>query len=105
MKESSLKENTKPSAKGILSKYANPELQKEEGSAWERAIDEKYGIICKMLDEAIDDMENGRAQTIEEAWEEIDFPYFSIKSCSTKCAFPVSISAIIFFKCFILLSE
>lgn len=26
----------------------------------------------KMLDEGIDDMENGRVETIEEAWREID---------------------------------
>lgn len=29
------------------------------------------GLLSK-LDEAIDDMENGRAQTVEEAWKEID---------------------------------
>ena len=31
------------SAKGILAGYANPELQKEEKSAWEKAVTEKYG--------------------------------------------------------------
>lgn len=30
------------SARGLLSKYANPELQKEESSAWEKAVIEKY---------------------------------------------------------------
>ena len=29
-------------------------------------------VLFGKLDEAIDDMENGRVQTIEEAWEEID---------------------------------
>ena len=43
MEESSLKENTRPSARGILSRYANPELQKEEEFAWEKAVEEKYG--------------------------------------------------------------
>ena len=28
--------------------------------------------FCQKLDEAIDDMENGRVQTVEEAWAEID---------------------------------
>lgn len=31
------------SARGSLSKYANPELLKEENSAWEKAVIEKYG--------------------------------------------------------------
>ena len=43
MEESAINGLTKPSARGILSKYANPELQKEEKSAWERAVEEKYG--------------------------------------------------------------
>ncbi len=29
-------------------------------------------ILLTKLDEAIDDMEHGRVQSIEEAWEEID---------------------------------
>lgn len=29
-------------------------------------------VLLEKLDEAIDDMEHGRVQTIEEAWEEID---------------------------------
>lgn len=29
-------------------------------------------ILLAKLDEAIDDMEKGRVQTIDEAWEEID---------------------------------
>lgn len=41
--ESSLKDSRKLSARGILSKYANPKLQKEEESAWEKAVEEKYG--------------------------------------------------------------
>lgn len=41
--ESSLKNGKKQSARGILSEYANPELQKAEESAWEKAVEEKYG--------------------------------------------------------------
>ncbi|MDE7187782.1 MAG: hypothetical protein K2O13_09780 [Lachnospiraceae bacterium] len=40
--ESSLKNGEKQSARGLLSEYANPELQKEEKSAWEEAVEEKY---------------------------------------------------------------
>ena len=29
-------------------------------------------VLLSKLDEAIDDMENGRVQTVEEAWAEID---------------------------------
>ena len=29
-------------------------------------------VLIEILDYAIDDMENGRVQTIEEAWKEID---------------------------------
>ena len=43
IEESSLEDSRKRSAKGLLSKYANPELQKEEESAWEKAVEEKYG--------------------------------------------------------------
>lgn len=35
-------------------------------------INDAMGVLLGKLDEAIDDMENGRVQTIEEAWEEID---------------------------------
>ena len=35
-------------------------------------IDHAMNVLLAKLDEAIDDMENGRVQTIEEAWEEID---------------------------------
>ncbi|MDE7253192.1 MAG: hypothetical protein K2O32_09675 [Acetatifactor sp.] len=35
-------------------------------------IDDAMNVLFGKLDEAIDDMENGRVQTIEEAWEEID---------------------------------
>lgn len=33
---------------------------------------EAADFLSQKLDEAIDDMENGRVQTIEDAWEEID---------------------------------
>ena len=35
-------------------------------------INDAMNILFSKLDEAIDDMENGRVQTIEEAWKEID---------------------------------
>lgn len=35
-------------------------------------INDAMDVLLGKLDEAIDDMENGRVQTIEEAWEEID---------------------------------
>ena len=65
------------SVRGLLSQYANPKLQKEEESAWAKAVEEKYGgnainVLLDNLDEAIDDMEHGKVQTIEEAWAEID---------------------------------
>lgn len=41
--ESLLKDGKKQSARGLLSEYANPKLQIEEESAWEKAVEEKYG--------------------------------------------------------------
>lgn len=35
-------------------------------------IDDAVDILLGKLDEAISDMEHGRVQTIDEAWEEID---------------------------------
>jgi hypothetical protein len=35
-------------------------------------IDDAMDVLLSKLDEAIDDMENGRVQTLDEAWEEID---------------------------------
>lgn len=35
-------------------------------------IDNAMDVLFGKLDEAIDDMENGRVQSIEEAWKEID---------------------------------
>ena len=43
IEESVLDNDEKQSARGLLSKYANPALQKEEESAWEKAVEEKYG--------------------------------------------------------------
>lgn len=37
-----------------------------------QTVDDAMKILFSRLDEAIDDMEQGRTQTIEEAWEEID---------------------------------
>lgn len=35
-------------------------------------INDAMDVLLSKLDEAIDDMENGRVQAIDEAWEEID---------------------------------
>ncbi|MCF2643339.1 MAG: hypothetical protein SO160_13750 [Lachnospiraceae bacterium] len=35
-------------------------------------IDDAMDVLLNKLDEAIDDIKNGRVQTIDEAWEEID---------------------------------
>lgn len=35
-------------------------------------LDDAMDVLLAKLDDAIDDMENNRVQTIEEAWEEID---------------------------------
>ena len=37
-----------------------------------QTVDNAMNILFSKLDEAIDEMEQGRTQTIEEAWEEID---------------------------------
>ena len=36
------------------------------------AINDAMEVLFGKLDEAIDDMENGRVEPIEEAWKEID---------------------------------
>lgn len=35
-------------------------------------LDDAMDSLLSKLDEAIDDMENGRVQTIDDAWKEID---------------------------------
>ena len=35
-------------------------------------LDDAMDVLLGKLDEAIDDMENGRVQTLEDAWKEID---------------------------------
>lgn len=35
-------------------------------------LDDAVDVLLTKLDEAIDDMENDRVQTIDEAWKEID---------------------------------
>ena len=35
-------------------------------------INDAMDVLLSKLDEAIDDMENGRVQTVEEAWAEIE---------------------------------
>lgn len=37
-----------------------------------QTVDDAMNVLFSRLDEAIDDMEQGRTQGIEEAWEEID---------------------------------
>ena len=36
------------------------------------SVDDAMKVLFGKLDEAIDDMENGRVQSIEEVWKEID---------------------------------
>ena len=36
------------------------------------SLNDMKDILFEKLDEAIDDLEHGRVQTIDEAWEEID---------------------------------
>ncbi|MDD6571368.1 MAG: hypothetical protein PUF12_03160 [Thermoflexaceae bacterium] len=47
-------------------------VQKVNGYNNSYSIDDAMDLLFSKLDEAIDDMENGRVQTIEEAWKEID---------------------------------
>ena len=35
-------------------------------------VNAAMNVLFSKLDEAIDDIENGRVQTVDEAWEEID---------------------------------
>lgn len=35
-------------------------------------LDDAMDVLLAELDDAIDDMENNRVQTIEDAWQEID---------------------------------
>ncbi len=37
-----------------------------------QTVDDAMKVLFSKLDKAIDDMEQGRTQTIEKAWEEID---------------------------------
>ena len=36
------------------------------------SVNDAIDILLEKLDEGIDDLENGRVQSIEEAWEDID---------------------------------
>ncbi|MDE6602416.1 MAG: hypothetical protein K2K90_09695 [Lachnospiraceae bacterium] len=49
---------------------ATATAEKTAGNA--ASIDAAMEVLFGKLDEAIDDMESGRVQTIEEAWQEID---------------------------------
>ena len=44
----------------------------EKNSETLDSVDSAMNLLFSKLDEAIDDMENGRVLTIEEAWKEID---------------------------------
>lgn len=46
------------------------EIAKTSEAAY--TIDDAMNVLFDKLDEAIDDMENGRVQTIDEAWEDIN---------------------------------
>ena len=43
IEEIPLENKKEQSARGLLSNYANSDLQKEEESAWEKTVVEKYG--------------------------------------------------------------
>lgn len=36
------------------------------------SVNDAIDILLEKLDEGIDDLENGRIQSVEEAWEDID---------------------------------
>lgn len=35
--------NNSQTVRGMLAKYADPDLRKQEASAWEKAVEERYG--------------------------------------------------------------
>lgn len=49
-----------------------PVAQMSEKVVYNSKTSSAMDILFQKLDEAIDDMEQGRVQTIDEAWEEID---------------------------------
>lgn len=44
----------------------------ESIQTFEKEMSESMKILFRKLDEAIDDLEQGRVQTLDEAWKEID---------------------------------
>lgn len=52
--------------------YMTPLAQKTINQDNSYKENELMAVLFDILDEAIDDMEQGRVQTIDEAWEEID---------------------------------
>lgn len=58
---------------GILEKVMNMALAEAVKTVEPTyTINDSMNVLLGKLDGAIDDMENGRVQTIDEAWEEID---------------------------------
>lgn len=49
-----------------------PILQSIARDSYISQVSKTKEVLLQKLDEAIDDMEQGRIQTIEEAWNEID---------------------------------
>lgn len=47
-------------------------VMQESQDSQRATVDTAMNILFNKLDVAIDDMKNGRVQTIDEAWEEID---------------------------------
>ncbi|MBQ3162988.1 MAG: hypothetical protein IJC02_00370 [Lachnospiraceae bacterium] len=48
------------------------EVNKDENKKKFDSVDNAMNILFSKLDEAIDDMENGRVLSAEEVWKEID---------------------------------
>lgn len=43
-----------------------------KGNNMDTDVNSAMNVLFSKLDEAIDDMENGRTQPVEEAWKDID---------------------------------
>ena len=48
------------------------EVDKDKDKKKYESVDNAMNLLFSKLDEAIDDMENGRVLTAEECWKEID---------------------------------
>lgn len=47
-------------------------IQAVKSTSPQNTAKDAMAVLLTRLDEAIDDMENGRVQTVEDAWKEID---------------------------------